>query len=219
MIVLVFIHKLVLLVRIVRRGDAIVRRLALLAQACSQGMYARTAGVRLQGVRKRREEDNSESADGDDDRSPGVPTRDLSAHVRVLREMLQATYMAITLLLTPCPKVRYPTIPSFVKRPVRISLVKSIDGRRRIELHQKQLTTSYVIAAEPIDTVMTLFILAWVLNLSSLKHAKIYNTPGRNQVARRTISLDFQLPEDKSTGVQAKTHVLRACIGKDLDGE
>lgn len=114
-IVLVIIHKLVLLVRIVRRGDAIVRRLALFAQACSQGMYASTAGMRLQGVRKRREQDNSESADGDDDRSPRVPARDSSADIRVLQETFQATYMAITLLLTPCPKVRYPTIPSFVK--------------------------------------------------------------------------------------------------------
>ena len=115
MIVLVFSHELVLLVRIVRRGDAIVRRLALLAQARSQGMYARTARMRLQGVRKRREQDNSESADGDDDRSPRVPARDSSADIRVLQETFQATYMAITLLLTPCPKFRYPTIPSFVK--------------------------------------------------------------------------------------------------------
>jgi hypothetical protein len=78
-------------------------------------MDARTAGVRLQGIRKRREEDDSESADGDDDRSPRVPARDSSADIRILPKIFQATYMAITLLLTPCPKVRYPTIPSFVK--------------------------------------------------------------------------------------------------------
>jgi hypothetical protein len=89
--------------------------------------------MRLQGIRKRREKDDSKSADGDDDRSPRVPARDPSADIRVLRERFEATYMAITLLLTPCPKVRYPTIPSFVNRPVRISLVKSIDGRRRVE--------------------------------------------------------------------------------------
>ena len=110
----VLVHQLVLFIRILLGSDTLVTGDALLAKPGGEGMYTGSARMSLQRVRQSRQKDDPEATNGDDDRSPGIPTRTLSVLAARHQEIGKSppTHMAMTLLLTPCPNVRYPTIPS-----------------------------------------------------------------------------------------------------------